>query len=203
MGCQKSIAKQIVEAGGDYVFSLKGNQSTLNTDVRLFLETEIDKTDANKISDLDEKNDAGHGRIETRTCYVSDHINWLSQIESWPGLKTVAMIEERQIKGGKESMERRFFITSLEADAEKISSAVRAHWSVENSLHWTLDVVFNEDGSRVRKDNAPENMAIIRHIVLNMLNNAKKTFKGSSIKGLRKKAGWGDSTLSSILTQSF
>ena len=194
MGCQKSIAKKIIETGGDYIFSLKGNQGTLNTDIRLFLEAEINKENSRKINDVNEKSDAGHGRIETRTCYVSDDIDWLSQIELWPGLKTIAMIEVRQIKGDKESIERRFFITSLEADAEKISSAVRAHWSIENSLHWTLDVVFNEDGSRVRKDNAPENMAIIRHIVLNMLNGAKKNFKGSSIKGLRKKAGWGNST---------
>ena len=96
------------------------------------------------------------------------------------------------------------FISGLPpADAEAISKAVRAHWTVENNLHWTLDVVFNEDNLRVRKDNAPENMAIVRHMSLNMLNQAKKGHKNASIKGLRKKAGWGESTLHSILAQNF
>ena len=113
------------------------------------------------------------------------------------------MIVEKQIKGEKVTEDRRFFISSLPADAQLISKSVRAHWSVENSLHWTLDVVFNEDQSRVRKDNAPENMAMMRHVTLNMLNNAKNSHKGSSLKGLRKKAGWDESTLHSIIRQSF
>jgi predicted transposase YbfD/YdcC len=91
----------------------------------------------------------------------------------------------------------------LPADAKQIASAVRAHWLVENGLHWTLDVVFNEDNSRVRKDNAGENMAIVRHITLNMLNNAKKSFKNVALKALRKKAGWGNETLAFILNQNF
>ena len=96
-----------------------------------------------------------------------------------------------------------FFISNLPADAKQIALAVRAHWLIENGLHWTLDVVFNEDSSRVRKDHAGENMAIIRHIVVNMLNNARKFFKNIGLKALRKKAGWGNETLKLILDQNF
>jgi len=174
MGTQKAIAKQIIEQEGDYVLALKGNQGSLNDDVRLFLETEIKKSNSTVIEDRHEEADKGHGRIEVRKCIVSSQIDWLKQKSDWAGIKTIAMIEESQQVGDKISVERRFFISSLPADAQKIAGAVRAHWLIESALHWTLDVVFNEDGSRVRKDNAGENMAIIRHITVNMLNNAKK-----------------------------
>jgi predicted transposase YbfD/YdcC len=203
MGTQKAIAKQIHDKGGDYVLALKGNQGTLNDDVRLFLETELKKAASTVITDCYEETDKGHGRIEMRRCVVSNQIDWLTQKEQWAGLKTIAMIAETQEIKGKKSTEHRFFISSLPADAKQISSAVRAHWLIENGLHWTLDVVFNEDNSRVRKDNAGENMAIIRHITLNMLNNAKKSFKNVALKALRKKAGWGNETLAFILNQNF
>ena len=203
MGTQRAIAKQIIEKGGDYVLALKGNQGTLNEDVRLFLETECKKTSSKMIEKSYEDADKGHGRIEIRKCFVSNRIDWLHQKEQWAGLKTVVMLEEIREVNGKQSSERRFFISSLPADAERIASAIRAHWLVENGLHWTLDVVFNEDKSRVRKDNAGENMAIIRHITLNMLNNAKKQIKDIALKALRKKAGWGNQTLSMILGQNF
>ena len=203
MGTQKAIAKQIIDSEGDYVLALKGNQGTLNDDVRLFLETELKKSSSTIIDDHYEEADKGHGRIETRTCYVSSQIDWLTQKEQWAGLKTVAMIEETQEKNGIPSTERRFFISRLSADAKQISTAVRSHWLIENGLHWTLDVVFDEDKSRVRKDNAGENMAIIRHITLNMLNNTKKQYKNVGLKALRKKAGWGNETLSSIIKQNF
>lgn len=202
-GCQKAIAAQIVAQGGDYVLALKGNQGTLNEDVRLFLETEAAKVSSKAIDGVHEESDAGHGRIETRKCIVSSQIDWLEQKPQWAGLKTIAMIEETREVGAKISTERRFFISSLPADAEKIAQAVRAHWSVENNLHWTLDVVFDEDRSRIRKDHAPENRAIVRHFTLNMLHNAQACFKGVGIKGLRKKAGWGNETLRAILKQNF
>ena len=203
MGTQKAIAKQIIEQAGDYVLALKGNQGSLNDDVRLFLETEIKKNTSTVIEDRYEEADKGHGRIEVRKCIVSSQIDWLKQKSDWAGIKTIAMIEESQQVGDKISVERRFFISSLPADAKKIAGAVRAHWLIESALHWTLDVVFNEDGSRVRKDNAGENMAIIRHITVNMLNNAKKLFNNLGLKALRKKAGWGNETLALILKQNF
>jgi len=203
MGTQKAIAKQIIDQGGDYILALKGNQGTLNEDLRLFLEAELKESGSSAITERYEDVDKGHGRIETRKCYVSDKINWLTQKEQWAGLKTVIMIEEKQEIKGKSSTERRFFISSLPPTAERIAYAVRSHWSIENCLHWTLDVVFNEDQCRVRKDNAGENMALIRHITINMLNNAKKLFQNIGLKALRKKAGWDNETISLIFRQNF
>jgi predicted transposase YbfD/YdcC len=202
MGTQKAIANQIIEQGGDYVLALKGNQGTLNEDVRTYLEAEVKKTGSSGITDHYQDIDKGHGRIETRRCFISNQVDWLSQKNQWAGLKTIVMLEETQESNGKSSTESRFFISSLPADAKRIANAVRSHWLIE-SMHWMLDVVFNEDQSCVRKDNAGENMALIRHITLNMLNNAKKKTKNIGIKALRKKAGWGDKTLRDILGQCF
>ena len=113
------------------------------------------------------------------------------------------MIESRVSTGGHTKVERRYFISSLAANAKQIAEAIRSHWAVENSLHWVLDVTLREDDSRVRKDHAPENMAMVRHIILNMLQNTKKKFKDMSIRRLQKKAGWGDSTLDMILMATF
>lgn len=220
MGCQTKIANQIIDQGGDYILGLKGNQETLHKDVELFLETEISKENSTAITDYFEEIDFGHGRIEERKCYVSDQVEWLPQYKKWKGLRSIIMIEaKREKKAGKcnaesnntdeknsakkSSIERRYYISSLSANAEKISRAVRAHWSIENQLHWVLDVTFNEDASRVRKDHAPENMSMVRHIVLNMISKAKNVYKKVSIRGLRKKAGWDDKTLTTILQQHF
>ena len=155
------------------------------------------------ISDICSEADAGHGRVESRRCLVSDRLDWLVQRPEWSGLRSIAMIEETCELNGRISCERRFFISSLPANARQIARAVRAHWAIENVLHWTLDVVFNEDHSTVRKDHAPQNMAIVRHVVLNMLNTAKKHFKGVGVKALRKKAGWGNDNLRRILKHIF
>ena len=155
------------------------------------------------ISDTYSECDAGHGRVESRRCVVSSQIDWLEQKTPWSGLTSVAMIEETREFKGRISVERRFFISSLAANARQIAQVVRAHWAIENTLHWTLDVVFNEDRSTVRKDHAPQNMAIVRHVVLNILNTAKKKFKGIGVKTLRKKAGWGNENLRLILKHSF
>ena len=202
MGCQRRIAQKIQDKGAHYVLALKGNQGTLNADVRLFLESEAAKPHSSAIHDTHTECDAGHGRVETRRCVVSQQLNWLEQKPHWAGLRSIAMIEETRECNGHTSTERRFFISSLPADARQIAHAVRAHWAIENALHWTLDVVFHEDASRVRTDHAPQNMATIRHAALNLLNCAKHHFKGSSIKGLRKKAGWGNHTLRLILNQT-
>jgi predicted transposase YbfD/YdcC len=203
MGCQRSIAKKIRDRGADYVLALKGNQGTLNDDVRMFLESEVAKPVSMGISDTYSESDAGHGRVESRRCVVSSQIDWLEQKTAWSGLTSLAMIEETREFKGRISVERRFFISSLPANARQIAQAVRAHWAIENTLHWTLDVVFNEDRSTVRKDHAPQNMAIVRHVVLNILNTAKKQFKGIGVKTLRKKAAWGNENLRLILKHSF
>jgi len=166
------------------------------------LESEYKKSSSLSIEDKFTDLDKGHGRLEERTCIASSQIDWLPQKSDWAGFKTIAMIEESCDIKGKTSTEHRFFISNLPPNAKQIAHAVRSHWTVENSLHWTLDVVFHEDESRVRKDHAGENMAIVRHIVINMLNKAKSAYKGVSLKALRKKAGWGNTTLSFILKQS-
>lgn len=207
MGTQKKIAKKIRDKKADYVLSLKGNQSTLHDNINLYLSAEIEKARSgkkNKIVGSYVDNDKGHGRIEQRTCYVTDKIEWLDQKSDWCDLKTVAMVESVVKTGDKTTKEQRFFISSLSPDAKEIAAAIRSHWAIENSLHWVLDVTMGEDNSRIRKDNAPENMAMVRHIVLNLLRGAKSKFrKDMSLKGLQKKAGWGESTLNTILMQEF
>lgn len=207
MGTQKKIAKKIREKKADYVLALKGNHSTLHDDICLFLSTEIEKLHrdkAHKIVDRYESHDKGHGRIEHRICYITDQLNWLEQRMDWCDLKTIAMVESRVTTGDKTTTEQRYFISSLPANAKDLAEAIRSHWVIENSLHWVLDVTMGEDLSRVRKDHAPENMAMVRHIVLNLLRGAKSQFKkDTSLKGLQKKAGWGEKTLSTILMQEF
>lgn len=204
MGTQKNIAKKIRQKKADYVLALKGNHSTLHDDIRLFLSSEIAKTKSSKIVDIYEEFDKGHGRIEQRICYVSDQLEWLKQRSDWADLRTIAMVESQVTTGGKTTREQRYFISSLPPDAKQVAESIRSHWAIENSLHWVLDVTLREDDSRVRKDNAPENMAMVRHMILNMLRNAKKTEKKDmSLKRLQKKAGWGESALDKILLQDF
>lgn len=203
MGTQKKIAKKIRLKKANYVLALKGNHSILHDDIRLFLSTEISKTRNSKIVDCYEEFDKGHGRIEHRICHVSDKLEWLEQGADWPDLKTVAVVESHVTTGDKTTTEQRYFISSLPPDAKQIAESIRSHWAIENSLHWVLDVTLREDDSRVRKDYAPENMAMVRHIILNMLQNTKKRFKDMSLKRLQKKAGWGESTLDLILMQKF
>jgi len=127
MGCQRSSAKKIRDKGADYVLALKGNQGTLNDDVRLFLESEVAKSVSMAISDTYSESDAGHGRVESRRCVVSSQIDWLEQKTPWSGLTSIAMIEETREFKGRISVERRFFISSLAANARQIAQAVRAH----------------------------------------------------------------------------
>ncbi len=163
MGCQKDIAKQISEAKADYVLGLKGNQESLNDDVRLYFETEAVTT---KIVTYDK----GHGRIETREYFLETEIDWLYQKPDWAGLSAIGMVKSSVWEKGSLREESRYFITSL-TSVETFAKAVRAHWGIENSLHWCLDVVFNEDACRTRKDNSAENFSVIRKIALNILRN--------------------------------
>lgn len=204
MGCQKRIAKTIVEKEADYVFSLKKNQGNLFDDVKTFFEFERKEKFRDTNFDYHEKLNKEHGRIESRKCWVSSQIDWIDQKDKWVGLNTIAMIESTRTIKGKTTKETRYFIASLPQNAKLFASAVRSHWGIENSLHWILDMTFREDESRIREGNSTENMAIIRHTALNMLQNVKKKeSKPISVKGLRKKAGWGNNTLAQILISSF
>lgn len=199
MGTQKSIAKQIIDQGGDYILALKDNHKTLNEDVKLFLDTEYEKQQHGCLLKHMEV-DKGHGRIEQRTCYVSNKVDWLESKEQWSGLKSIVMVESKRIIKDKTSVEKRYYLTSKSPDPSYLNMAVRSHWTVENQLHWVLDVTMSEDNSRVRKDYAPENLNMVRHISLNMLQQAKKSMKDMSLKGLRRLAGWCDRTLEKIIS---
>jgi predicted transposase YbfD/YdcC len=200
MGCQKKIAKQIVEQEGDYIFNLKDNHPALHKDVRLFIEGYVDEKKLEKtVFDTHEVIDGNHGRIETRRYWVTEDIEWLEQLKDWCGLKSIGMVEYESIEKstGKREVERRFFISSLKATAKPFSEAVRMHWGIENGLHWCLDVAFNEDACRVRKNYAPENFAVLRHIALNLLKNEKSAKVG--IKNKRLMAGWDTDYLTKLL----
>jgi predicted transposase YbfD/YdcC len=197
MGCQKEVAKKIREKEADYVLALKGNQGNLHEDVKFFLEAEVAKGTSNKIATYEEI-DGDHGRVVTRRYYVSDKIDWLEQKNKWKDLKSIVMVEStREIKNIK-SKENRFYITSLSPNPRLIAHAIRSHWGIE-SLHWVLDVTFCEDDSRIREKNAVENMGLVRKIVFNILQTAKKKFKDMSIRRLRKKSGWDYDTLDTVL----
>ena len=200
MGCQHAIADQIVKKEGNYIFSLKGNQGNLHDDVTVYLNDE----QIIKESSPYEDHDKGHGRIEKRVCWVSYEVSWLHELHpQWSSIKSIIRIDsQREIKG-KITKETRFYISSLTVSAQKILTAVRSHWAIENNLHWVLDMSFNEDQSRIRKQNAPQIMAVIRHMALNLLQLMKDKMKRQSIKRLRKMAGWDELLLSSILSQTF
>ncbi len=161
MGCRKEIAKRIDQTGADYVFGLKGNQSSLHDDVKLYFETE-------KAKQKTVTHDKGHGRIETRNYYLETELDRLTQKPDWAGLKGVGMVKSRVWEKDVLREETRCFVTSL-TDVKLFAKASRAHWGVENSLHYCLDVVFGEDACRTRKDNSAENFTIIRKIALNIL----------------------------------
>jgi len=197
MGCQKKIAAQIVDNDADYVLALKGNQGSLNDDVVLFF---LDAAE-NNFKDIDfdyhETVDGGHGRVEIRRYWAVSDIDWLDQKQDWKGLRTIGMVESERHIDEKVSVEKRFFIASINRDAKLLAKAVREHWGIENKVHWVLDVAFQEDDSRIRKDYAPENLAVIRHMALNLLRREKSQKVG--IKAKRKMAGWDDSYLQKIL----
>ena len=204
MGCQKQIAKNIVEKEADYVFSLKKNHGNLFDDVKTFFEFEKKEKFRNTKFDYHEELNKEHGRIESRKCWVSSQIDWIDQKDKWANFNTIGMIESTRTIKNKTTTETRLFIASLPQNAKLFASVVRTHWGIENSLHWLLDMTFREDESRIREGNSAENMAIIRHTALNMLQNAKKKeAKPISIKALRKKAGWTNKALTQILLQNF
>lgn len=192
MGCQTSIAEAIIKKEADYILALKANQGLLYQQVQQSFE--IEKPDESS-SELD----LGHGRIEKRTCSVISDFKWLDEPEKWIGLQTIIKIESvfEDKNTGKISQDTRFYISSLPPSSEKINKAIRKHWLIENSLHWCLDVAFEEDNSRIRKGFADQNFALLRRIALNLLKNDTTSKLG--IKSKRIIAGWDDRFLSQLL----
>jgi predicted transposase YbfD/YdcC len=198
MGCQKAIVKDIVDKGADYVISLKGNQGALHEKTKDFFEEAREERFETVPHVYTETSERGHGRVERRRYWLTNRLDFLREKDDWAGLQSVGMVEASRELNGNSSREVRYFISSLDgSDAEKFARAVRHHWAVENNLHWVLDVAFDEDGSRVRKDNAPENMAMLRHVALNLLK--ADTSKKSSIRLKRKRAGWSAEYLCHVL----
>jgi len=198
VGCQTEIVEEIVEKGADYVISLKGNQGNLHQAIKNYLDWAERIKFKDILYDYCETLEKDHGRIETRRCWVTEEIQWLEQKKDWKNLKSVVMVEAiREVMGGKKTVERRYFISSLEANAESALKAVRGHWAIENELHWCLDIGFREDNCRVREAQSAENLATLRHIGINLLKQEKSCKRG--IEGKRKKAGWDEGYLLKVL----
>lgn len=192
MGCQTEIAEKIIEKEADYILAVKGNQGTLEQGIN-------DTLRFSKPTDTYEETDVGHGRIEIRKCLVYTDLSHIDNVAKWKNLRSLVKIESmRHIKStGQEQRETRLYISSIEPFAKKISESIRAHWGVENSLHWVLDIAFGEDKSSKTNQNAVENFSIINRIALNLLKNEKS--KKIGVKGRRLTAGWDNDFLIKIL----
>ena len=197
MGCQRAIAQKIVDKKADYVLALKGNQSSLHDDVKLF----VTEQKANDFKDTTASHhqtvDGDHGRIETRDTTVIHDVKWLQDLHQWPSLRSLVIIESTREIRDKIERETRLYITSLALHANQIGSLVRDHWTVENSLHWVMDMAFRDDECRLRTDNAPANFTTLKHIALNLIRRAPSE---DSIRLRRKVASWDDDFLASIIT---
>ncbi|MCK5728375.1 MAG: ISAs1 family transposase [Methylococcales bacterium] len=194
MGCQTNITKKIIEKKADYVLAVKGNQKRLHEAIIDYFEVAVEANNP-KISKLQryEEINAGHGRIETRRFYLSTCLDTLPDAARWKGLKSIGMVESERTFNGRTSVERRHYICSV-IDVKSFAHATRAHWGVENSLHWVLDVTFKEDDSRIRTGYAPENFNVIRQFAINLLKKEpskmsmkKKRFKAALNDEFRKK----------------
>ena len=199
MGTQKEIAQQIIQAQADYVLTLKKNHPTLYGQVTTWFESAQKQGLAEIDYSYDERVEAGHHRLETRRvwCIPVEQMGNLYQQDQWARLQTVVIVERTRRLWNETTHEVQFYLSSLEADAVKIGRAIRQHWGIENQLHWTLDVTFGEDSSRVRRLHGPENLGLLRRLALNALNQ-EQSFKGS-LASKRRRAGWNNDYLLQIL----
>lgn len=200
MGCQKDIAEQIVKQKGDYLLALKGNQGHFHEQVKLFLTLAKEADFKNIEHDFHEEVDTGHGRIETRRAYALDFKKYKKHIPEglkWKKLVSIILVETIREGHDFKTFDQRFYISSCQPSAEMLLNASRKHWGVENSLHWTLDVTFREDESRIRKEAAPENYAIFRHIALNIIR--RNTSIDASVKRKRHMAALNDDVRTTLL----
>lgn len=197
IGCQKSIAEQIVEQQADYVLAVKDNQPKLFAHVRQLFDRDERSLHKDLSIDYYPTEDENHGRHEKRTYWTTDQVEDFAQWRQWPGLRLFGMVESERRIGDQVSLERRYYISTLANDAQRFGHAVRTHWSIENSLHWVLDMVFREDESRVRIGHASENMAVLRHMALSLLQQEKTAKVGIQTK--RLKAGWDNKYLAKVL----
>ena len=201
MGCQRAIARKVLDRRADYVLALKGNQGALRDDVELFVAEQKANGSSDATVSRSTTVDGDHGRIETREVTVFHDTAWLGARHDWPGLNAVVMVESRrELRGGVGRTERetRFYITSLTLPADRIGAMVRDHWAVENSLHWVMDMVFRDDECRLRTNNAPANFTTIKHIALNLMRRGPGK---DSLRLKRKVAAWDDNYLESLIVR--
>jgi predicted transposase YbfD/YdcC len=201
IGCQTEIVQQIVNQGGDYLLPVKENQKQLYEDIKLFFQLAEQNEFAKVEHTYHRTADNNHGRLEIRRCWAisgEDSLAFLRSDKQWPRLKCLVMMQTERHSQRKVYHQTSYFITSLPNDARAILAAKRAHWGIENRLHWVLDVAFREDDSRVRQGHADQNLAILRHMALNLLKQ-EKCAKGG-IKAKRLQAAWNEDYLFKILT---
>ncbi len=204
LNCQTAIAEQITQQGGVFVLALKDNHRNLFNDAKLFVEHAAKNKYAELTTRTITTTDKGHGRIETRKYRLIDlpgGIAWDEERRAWPGLKSIGIAECTRQTGGTTTTETRYYLTAIQAgppkSARRFARASRYHWGIENSLHWRLDVCFNEDNCRVHKDHGPQNLAVMRHIALNLLGRDTTTKAGTKTR--RLKAGWSEEYLEHLL----
>ena len=199
IGCQKAIARQIIDQGGDYMLQVKANQPELHADVKTVFDNALSRGWGKRVHDVHEQIEKGHGRIETRRTWITRDVPWLIKATSpWAGLRAIVCVERERTIDDTTTKRRHYYITSLDTHkAAEAARVCRAHWGVENSLHWTLDVSQNEDQCRVRHGHAAENLSRLRRIALNLLRN-EQTIK-AGIKAKSKTAGWDHQYLLKVL----
>lgn len=198
-GCQRKIADKIVERGADYLLALKANQPLLHDEVAAYFEhARNDRTlDATPLSN-NETCDKGHGRLEVRRTFCSDDIAWMSERARWKGLRTIVMVERERTMGDETSVEKAYYISTLAPDAERLGTLVRRHWSIENELHWVLDMTFDEDQSRIRDRTAATNLALLRKLALALLKREQSDPRKSIVRK-RRRAAWDNDYLFTVL----
>ena len=200
MGTQTAIAAAIIAQQADYVLALKGNQGTTHEQTQALFEHALGSNFKGIAHQQQETVDGGHGRIETRRYYLiteQRYIEYVNNHERWAGLCSIGLVEAERLIDGVASKERRYYISSLSNVAD-FARGVRGHWGIENGLHWVLDIAFREDESRVRKDHGAENMAVLRHIALNLLKR-ERSKRGASVHTKRLTAGWDERYLLTVL----
>jgi predicted transposase YbfD/YdcC len=200
IGCQREIAQQILDHGGDYILALKENQPTLWEEVQSLFVQARDHLFVDLVEEQARDVSKGHGRLEIRHHTViadPDVLAWLDDEYGWPGLKALGMVEAERRLGATRSTQTRYYLLSRALSAKDFGAAVRSHWGIENQVHWTLDVTFGEDHSRIRAGYAAENVAVLRQLALNLVRHHQTN--RLSIKAKRKKAGWDNAYLLQLL----